>query len=205
MTQKLQVDYDLSEKNDILYYRDLNEKITNTFIENLNKVNWDNINDSEVQVVYEVFHRIIMKRFSDTFPLKKNNKVRKVKIKVAENSDLEQLKNRVEAAETNHRVNKDEISRDIHRMLRKQYKTTIDSEIRRTHLEKIKSSTNIQKTTWRVINANIKERKFKDMECTVDEFNKFFNVSLLLTPTVADTQKCMKYVRNIHSAMDSCS
>ncbi|KAL3279234.1 hypothetical protein HHI36_016747 [Cryptolaemus montrouzieri] len=47
-----------------------------------------------------------------------------------------------EAAETIHRVNKDEISRDIYRRLRKQYKNAIDREIRRTHLEKIKSSAN---------------------------------------------------------------
>ncbi|KAL3287119.1 hypothetical protein HHI36_001600 [Cryptolaemus montrouzieri] len=41
------------------------------------------------------------------------------------------------------------------------------------------------------------------MECTItaDESNMFFNnVSKLFTPTVADTEKCMKYVRNIKSA-----
>ncbi|KAL3272414.1 hypothetical protein HHI36_013895 [Cryptolaemus montrouzieri] len=99
-----------------------------------------------------------MKCFSDSFPLKKKKEVRKVKI--AENADLEQLKNRVEAAKTIHRVNKDEISRDIYRRLRKQYKNAID-EIPRTHLEKIKSSANPQMTTWRVINANIKEPKWR--------------------------------------------
>ncbi|KAL3266511.1 hypothetical protein HHI36_010681 [Cryptolaemus montrouzieri] len=60
----------------------------------------------------------------------------------------------------------------------------------------MKSSANPQNTTWRVIKANIKQPKFKDMECTIiaDELNKFFNiVSKLLTPTVADTEKCMKY------------
>ncbi|KAL3277925.1 hypothetical protein HHI36_013266 [Cryptolaemus montrouzieri] len=58
--------------------------------------------------------------------------------------------------------------------------------------KKIKSSANLQRTTWRVINANSKEPKFKDIECTitVDEFNKFFNkVSKLLAPTVADTEE----------------
>ncbi|KAL3273122.1 hypothetical protein HHI36_014576 [Cryptolaemus montrouzieri] len=124
MAQKLQVNEDLSNKNDILYYRDLNEKNTNTFIENLNK---------------------------------------------------------------------------RYRRLRKQYKNAIDSEIRRTHSEKIKSSANPQRTTWRVMNTNIKKPKFKDMDCTItaDDFN---NVSKLLTPTVADTKECMKYVRNINSA-----
>ncbi|KAL3269359.1 hypothetical protein HHI36_008431, partial [Cryptolaemus montrouzieri] len=52
------------------------------------------------------------------FPLKKKKEVRRVKIEVAENSDSEQLENRVEAAEIIHRVNKDEISRDIYRRLK---------------------------------------------------------------------------------------
>ncbi|KAL3272838.1 hypothetical protein HHI36_014298 [Cryptolaemus montrouzieri] len=117
-----------------------------------------------------------MKCFSDSFPLKKKKEVRKVKIKVAENSDLEQLKNGVEAVDAIHRVNKDETSRDIYRMFRKQYKNAI-GEILRTHLEKIKSSANPQRTTWRVINAIIREPTFKDLKCTTtaDELKKLFN------------------------------
>ncbi|KAL3268324.1 hypothetical protein HHI36_007442, partial [Cryptolaemus montrouzieri] len=63
--------------------------------------------------------------------------------------ELEKRLEKLEAAKTFHRVNRDEISRDIYRRLRKQYKNAIDSEIRRTHLEKIKSSANSQRTTWR--------------------------------------------------------
>ncbi|KAL3287665.1 hypothetical protein HHI36_002132, partial [Cryptolaemus montrouzieri] len=86
-----------------------------------------------------------MKCFNYSFPLKRSIKLKKNK-KVIRNPKLERHKNSVDAAETIHRVRKDKSSKDIYSILRKQYKMTVDSEVRREYLEKIESSTDPHKT-----------------------------------------------------------
>ncbi|KAL3268480.1 hypothetical protein HHI36_007591 [Cryptolaemus montrouzieri] len=139
----------------------------------------------------------------ESFPPKTRQNYRKVKKKTLTTSELEKLRKNVDAAITIHRVRKEEISKYVCRGVRKQYKTAIDSEIRKYLLEQMRCSADPQKTTWKVINLTIQGPKIRETNCiiTANDFNKFFsNISGLLTSSVLDTVTCMNYVKNIQSS-----
>ena len=190
------------KSDDVIFKRSFNDAAQDLFMQNLNRVQWDEVlMDDDVQSAYTKFHNIFSELYHNAFPIKKvttkykNRKMwltsaLKNSIKEKNELSVKSIKNPTESKETFYRLYKNKLNR-----LLKQAEKNHYHELFEKHKDNIKKSwslikdiVNKKKHTINCSKFNINGNKTTNKKQIADGFNTFFTeVGPMLAKNIKDS------------------
>lgn len=199
----------IQEKNKptVLMSRNFNKENTSTLIYMLKKESWLDLYMAPVETKFDVFYNIFRYYFDSAFPLVKNRIYEKREKWIT--NDIIKQKEEIICLSQTIRLTKDKTLKLLLNKKKKEYNKNLINAKKQFIDNKIKGSKNICKTTWQIINKEIKDKPeyneviklviddkiVSDPQLLSEEFNNYFVnvVDRQVNPKISMNSKETKY------------